>query len=82
MTETGIVTIVYNKDCKNLSNVTTVGKLCVGVEAKVIDENETQLGPNEPGHLCFKCESVCNLFESLTYSFYIKLYVSRTLLVI
>ena len=58
MTELGGVTMVYSKDSKNLSNVTTIGKLFPGVEAKVIDENGIHLGPNEPGQLCFKCGGV------------------------
>ena len=80
MTELGVVAMVYSEDCKNLSNVTTIGKLFVGVEAKVIDENGIHLGPNKPGQLCFKCDGVCNLFKILACKFSFFYNLSRKLL--
>ena len=58
LSETGNATIVYIRDWKNLANVETLGKLCPGYQAKVIDDDGNALGPNEPGQLCVKGDQV------------------------
>ena len=68
MSETGWASVVPVSESKNLVNCLTVGKVCPGVEIKIINENEESLVANMTGQLCIRSKQVCS--DNRFFGFY------------